>query len=724
MAENYFAQFHDDPPASPAGDTAGPAANYFSQFHPELASQAPADRGTASAPPTILKVTPQRSDAGKADAVGRGIAQGATAGFSDELRGLVEAAGANPDEPASLGRLLHGALKYWSGDKDAKDQYDATVLREREANKAAEENHPVLNALGDVGGAIATLPLGGGASEAATWGARALAAAKQGAVYGGATGAGEGEGAADTAIKAAGGTVLGGVLGGVAAPLVEGGAALVRKAVQPIKNTYRGAMHPDAEAGRQFLTAQGHDRAEDPAFRARLHPDEFHADPNARMMDLGGGMTRRLADQAGIISPGGEMKLKNAIDDRFKGQTGRFSDWFRSNFHYPDAYSQGQALDQVAKNVNGPAYRKAYAEGDRQIMSPEMERLTSSPKVVEAMKAAGTSGQDRAVTEGNGAFNPGVTVENGLVRYRPGKGGVPTYPNLQFWDETRRQLSQAAKTAATKGAKDDADVYGKLARQMNDELDKHVPSYKAARQGAAGFFGADNALEAGKSFVTSDKVSISQARDTLAKMSPAERRLFTDGFVSDYVDKVINSTNDRRDVLLKIAQNPQARAKLEMVMGREKMSELEAKIRVEGIFDEVRKAVQGQSITAKRLYDLGMAGGAGLGAQGTYSTDPKEIASGAIIAALASGGKRINANVATKLVEMMLSRDPAIVQKGFKAVSGNSRVMDALRDADTKIGRVIANRAPTTPVLQLAGVAKADQGPPKPKRVDPSTQPM
>jgi hypothetical protein len=302
-----------------------------------------------------------------------------------------------------------------------------------------------------------------------------------------------------------------------------------------------------------------------------------------------------------------------------------------------------------------------------------------------------------------------------VVRFNKGPTGVPTYPNLQFWDQTRRELSDAAKKAARSGADGEASVLGKLASGMNEELDRLVPSYQGARQGAAGFFGAENALEAGQKFVTSNTVSLSEARAALARMTPAERRLFQDGFVSDFVDKVVNTTGDRRDILQKIATNPQARAKLELVLGRDKFAELEAKIRVEGIFDDVRKAVQGNSWTARRLYDMGLAGGAGLGAHGSYSTDPKEVATGALIAALASGGKKINANVATKLAEMLVSRDPAVVQKGFKAFAGNSRIMDALRDADTKIGRVVSDFAPVNPALSAAGVARADDQKPTPR---------
>jgi len=693
--------------AAPAADIPPPPAGFTSRVTGTVGAD-----GIERTPEgrAIVRITKKTyPDAGVGDALTRGVAQGATAGFADEMQAMSEAGGATNDYNG-IQHLLGGFIRYLAQDPEAHAKYNEAVDREREALKGAEENHPYVTGAGKVGGVLATIPAGGGASGATTVAARALAAAKQGAVFGGLSGAGEGEGLADKAIKAAGGTVIGGVVGGVAAPLLEGAGTVVKAVGRRIGNTIRAVRDPETEAARQYLTTLAMDREADPRAISRMTPAEFNASPDAMMVDYGGDAVKRLADVASITSPKAQTILKHEIDQRFENQSGRFSDWFRSNFHYPDAYQQGQALDQVAKSVNRPAYAKAYAEGDRPIMSPVLEQLMGSPKVVEAMKAASTSGKDRAVTEGFGAFNPGVSVENGLVTFRKGPSGVPTFPNLQFWDQTRRELSQAAKKAERAGANEDASVYGNLAKQMNAELDRAVPSYQTARQGAAGFFGADNALEAGQAFARSDKIGISEARDQLAKMKPVERRLFTDGFVSDFID-MINKVGDRRDVLQKIGRSPQARAKLELVMGPEKFRELEAKLRVEGIFDDVRKAVQGNSWTARRLYDAGMLGGGSLGADGTYNMDPKEMALGAFTAALASKGKSVNMNVATKLAEMLVSKDPAVVQKGFKAISGDSRLMEALRAADTKIGRITSLAAPTKPVLQLTGAVSADDQP-------------
>src|SRR5574343_1070306 len=56
--------------------------------------------------PTHVTMDMTKSDRGVTDAVARGAAQGLTANFYDELRGLVEANGANPKDPASIYNLI------------------------------------------------------------------------------------------------------------------------------------------------------------------------------------------------------------------------------------------------------------------------------------------------------------------------------------------------------------------------------------------------------------------------------------------------------------------------------------------------------------------------------------------------------------------------------------------------------------------------------------------
>lgn len=653
-------------------------------------------------------------------AFARGLASGVTAGFSDELAG-VKAASGLPKLPivggdvistiAGAGRLGYEKLR--GEDGEATKRYETVRDQERARDKAAREEYPKTFIAGEVGGALA-LP-GGVAARGATLPIRMARGATVGAGYGALTGVGEGEGTADSVSRGVTGAAIGGLGGAVAAPVVEGLVRGAGAATAPVVNALRGAVRPDDEAARRVVTAIERDIATDPAAESRLTPQEFTASRQqpgggpAAIMDLGGDMTRALARSAANTSPEGRQALNSVIDERFEGQTGRVTNWLRDTFNYPDAHAQQQALDQTGRTVNRVAYAKAYRDGDQGLWSPELERLASSPDVVAAMKDAATKGKSRAVTQGFGGFNPGVTVDqSGNVSFATGKNGVPTYPNLQFWDYAKRALDDSASAARRSGRNEEASTLGTLSRQLRGELDRLVPSYAQARAGAAHFFGAENALEAGQNFVTA-RMGNSQARDALARMTPQERQLFQDGFVSRFIE-TLNETGDRRNVLNQIASSPAARERLMMVLGRQRSTELEAGLRVEGIMDLARSAVQGNSTTARQLAELGLAGGAGaLSSYGAYSMDPREIAVGAVMGALLAGGRHIDQRVARRVAQMLASDDPAILRRGLRVVTGNNQFMDALRAADRRLASVGGEQSGNVPALEAMGVGRTDQ---------------
>ena len=106
--------------------------------------------------------------------------------------------------------------------------------------------------------------------------------------------------------------------------------------------------------------------------------------------------------------------------------------------------------------------------------------------------------------------------------------GSRLLPSLQFWDIVKRNLD----SVGTRESKD-------WARVLREHADELLPSYKTARAGAAHFFGAENALEAGQNFVgASERYGLPAAAKALSKMSPTERQLFQDGYVSRLVEKI------------------------------------------------------------------------------------------------------------------------------------------------------------------------------------------
>lgn len=662
-----------------------------------------------------------RPDIGQGRAALEGALQGASANFSDEIYGASKASGL-PDwmggfrAPVGAAKLAYEGVTGQNDPKyagslpdvlgvpapteppkqgEATKIYEEEVANKRQVLKDAAEQYPKTYLASELAGGLA-LPVGAG-GQAATIPLRAAEMAKTGALYGAAAGAGSGEGLTDTAVKAGVGGIAGGAVGAVAAPVMEGvGAGVKYGWEKAVAGPVRAALNPEEAALRKLGGAVKADANIDPTAQGRLTPAEMAGTDTAMLGDMGGPVTRRLADTAAIVHPETGGALNKALTDRAEGQFDRISDWLKSNFHYPNIALQKEAIQKAATEVNDVRYRKAMTDGANGVWSPELQRLAGSPSIQDAARGSIKALQDRGIAEGFRAprqmpleFNP----ENGLATLAKDGQGATIIPDLRFWDQVKRNLDTEINKAESKGDSETVNRLTPLKKQLLAELDTQVKSYAKARSGAAHFFGEENALDAGKSFVTNNKVTNDEARRELASMKPNERQLFQDGFISQYVD-VLSRTGDRRNILNKIADNPRARERLEIVMGKEKYAEFDTKLRIEGIQQLAKDAIQGNSWTARRLTDLGLVSGAGIGSVGTYNMDPKEMVTGAVIAALASGGKRIDARVSQKIGEMFMSKDPMLMDRALKLVSNNPVMRKSLIDMDKRIVASGAERPP------------------------------
>jgi hypothetical protein len=658
---------------------------------------------------------------GAGEAVARGAMQGATANFSDELFALSKAGGGGIDDPRmGIDHLISGAYKYFTGDKGAEAAYSSEVGKERDRNKQAAEEHPVAYTAGEVGGAMA-VPAGVGGA-AVTLPARMAAGAAAGGAFGALSGAGQGEGVSDSIEKATTGAGLG-VLSGGAAPVlmrgVEAAAPYAAKAIEPIKNAVRGYSEPEAEAARRVVSSIARDyKNADPGLSgAEFRAAQAEGLP-VKVMDLGGETTRAVARSAANTNPEGRAILNRTIDDRFDEQSPRLAGWLRSTFHYPNADAQQDALDKIAKTVNRPNYAKAYSEGANMRFTETLEQISQAPVVQEAIRRAMASAKNEAAKMG---FTPPKTPfrfdETGRLKLKVNEDGSKMEPNLQFWDHVKRALDKTG----TPEAKD-------WARILREHLDDVVPSYATARAGAAKFFGAGDALEAGENFVgASQRFGINEARKALAKMSPEERQLFQDGYVSRLV-QTIEKTGDRRNVVNQIMGSPAAREEMHVAIGPQRTKELEARLRVESIMDRMRGAVQGNSTTLRQLSEAGLAGGitgAG-GAMAVGDWNPKDIGLAAMLGGMLSSGGRhvggkvasgIDQRVAKKVAEMLVSDDPKVLQKGLAIVAKQQKLMGALRTADDALARASGNQLSGVTVPQLPNVSpsRADDQPDRPR---------
>jgi hypothetical protein len=677
-----------------------------------------ADVGANGRPRVVISTRP---DIGQGRAALEGALQGASANFSDEIYGASKASGL-PDwmggfrAPVGAAKLAYEGVTGQNDPKyagslpdvlgvpapteppkrgEATKIYEEEVANKRQVLKDAAEQYPKTYLASELAGGLA-LPVGAG-GQAATIPLRAAEMAKTGAIYGAAAGAGSGEGLTDSAVKAGVGGIAGGVVGAVAAPVMEGvGAGLKYGWEKGVAGPVRAAINPEEAALKKFGTAVKQDANIDPTAQGRLTPAEMAGSDTAMLGDMGGPVTRRLADTAAIVHPETGGALNKALTDRAEGQFDRISDWLKGTFNYPNIALQKEAIQKAGTEVNSERYKRAMTDGAGGVWSPELQRLAGSPSIQDAAYGAIKGLQDRGISEGFRSprsmpleFNP----DTGRATLAKTANGNEIVPDLRFWDQVKRNLDAGIDKADRAGDREAVSRLTGLKKSLVSELDNAVPSYAKARAGAAHFFGEENALDAGKSFVTNNKVTNDEARRELAAMKPNERQLFQDGFVSQYLE-TLSRVGDRRNILNKIADNPNARERLEIVMGKEKYAEFDTKLRIEGIQQLAKDAIQGNSWTARRLTDLGLIGGGGIASMGTYNMDPKEMVTGAVIAALASGGKRIDARVSQKIGEMFMSKDPMLMDRALKLVSNNPIMRKSLIDMDKRIVASGAERPP------------------------------
>jgi hypothetical protein len=487
--------------------------------------------------------------------------------------------------------------------------------------------------------------------------------------------------------------------GGLVAGVAPGVGRAVSAITEPVRSVVRGITDKVGEGARRVALASEADElgltgrrltAARKAGEMGLSPREFNAAKAAGLpvavIDTGGEHMRALARSAANSSPEARAVLNQFIKERYKSQSTRLADWLQSRFHFPDPAAQQEAIQQTAREVNRPAYARAYAHpAAKQLWDEGFQQLSAAPLMQDAMRAAGRTGANKAALEGfRQPVNPFRFAEDGTMTLKGNRG-----PSLQFWDSVKQNLDDKIGALQRSGEKAAArDALG-LKQALVNRIDEAVPAYKEARQGAAGFFDAENALEAGQKAVTS-KMNNAQIRAGLAKMKPSEKQLFQDGFVGDYVEKIRNAP-DSRNTLNMIANSPAARERLQLALGTQGAKELEVYLRMEGVMDLARSAVQGNSTTTRQLVELGLAGGWDLTQSGGHPfSDPQALMNAALVYGAARGSRVIDQRVAAMVARQLTSTNRRQLLKGIRTLSANPTLFKALQNFDASMAAIAA----------------------------------
>jgi hypothetical protein len=680
------------------------------------------DSGFLDAPPTAAAVT-NVDESGFLDApsappatvsgtraLGEGVLSGASANLRDEIFGLSQASGL----PHVLGgfRAPVGAARlgyeYLTGQPGSATQtYESERDRMRAVQKAAQEQHPWLYGGGELAGGALTALAAPGPGLAETVGGRMAQGAATGGVAGAAYGFGGGEGGLES-LKGAGiGAGTGAALGGVLSPVLDAamwGAGKLGSAARSTFDILRAEGGPgsiDTIAARRVAQA----RAADIAAGRAPGPVEQQAAEAAgipgTLADTGES-AQALARSAANQSPDARAALTETTQQRFYGQSQRAADFVRGlTGGGKDAYGLQQDLEQAARAANKPAYAKAYgAPGADAVWDEGFEQMLQAPVVQDAVRKAMVTARNDAAKEGfTPPQNPFVTDANGRLTLAADEAGNRALPSLQFWDHVKRNLD----TVGTRESQD-------WARVMRSRLDEIVPEYATARSGAAAAFGAQDALGAGRNFVTA-KGQNSEFAAALGSMSEPEKELFARGFASEMADR-IRELRDPQSVLSQaFLTSPASRQRIQIALGRDRANQLEAYLRAEALADRVRTAVTGNSTTARQLIEGGLMTAGGATTLGGYEAYQGELtpgkALGLALVAAAGGYKKVRVPalqeaLAKRVGEMLASNDPQMLQRGAKIVARNDSLMNALRAAGEKFEGVI----PAIGAQQAQGLAQ------------------
>lgn len=561
---------------------------------------------------------------------------------------------------------------------DPNKTYADVIPEVRQKLAQSQEEYPIATYGAEIAGSVA-LPFGlaskgiGLTANAAQkgLGAAMKAGAAEGALYGAAYGAGKSEdGALNRAEGALGGATVGGLVGGAAPAVVAGAGA----AADTIRSNVRAFTNPTEEATRRVAkTLIASDDVAREMKQLGVKPLRIDADPEAQrlirsgqagqdvmLVDTGGESARRLLRSAANNSPEAQEIANAALMTRSQGQTSRALDFIRGmTGRAGNAGQVGDDLARMRKMTTSPMYQAALQEGDRPIWSRNLEALTGSDMVKSAMQKAAQTVNNRSIAEGGGAMNVGVNFENGVMRFTRGEGGRTTYPNLQFWDEVKKNLDDVVGQAKRSGAQNEAATGTKIVERLREELDEIVPAYKKARGVSANYFKANDALEAGQVFAKG-RYDFNEVEKALKGMQPAERSMFEEGFVSGYLDKIAG-TRDGRDLTKILMSDDNARRAFEVALGKPKARQLEAFLHIEKVMEASKNAL-GNSTTARQLREMGAAGvltGAGSGVLQGGMFDPQAALLGAFAKWGASKGKdAIDNKMAVRMVQMLTSKDP------------------------------------------------------------------
>ncbi len=611
-------------------------------------------------------------DTSQGEALVTSVMKGLTFGFDDEVA-------------AAVGTALGLSESY----AEALERIRAQQEQERTAYPGTSLAGELVGGLGTGLGAARTglTWMGRNYATKSTAG-RMSAAGGEGAAYGAVYGAGNAEGGlTDRLLSGAIGGVAGAGLG-AAFPLAGKGMELGWRGVRrPVRST--SDVRADT-AARRVLAGFNADRIAPDQIAPRLAALRSEGQP-AVVADAGGETVRALARSAGNTSSAARDNLLDTVQSRGMEQSERVSDYLLGMTGNANAAQVRDTLQTAARQANRPAYDLAYSRGPS-VWNADLERLTASPDVQRAIqRAERLSANESALTGAPVPPTPFVRdMRTGRMTLRVNPDGSTAVPSLQFWDHVQRGLRDVETTASRSGANFNASQAGNLRRQLNEALDSAVPEFQTARRGAAGFFGAEDALEAGRAFVGSK--SNEESARAILNMSPPEQQLFRIGYADELATRIRQMASNRDVTVSSLLNSPHARQQMTLALGPQDARALEGFLTVEQTMNRLRKAVGSGSDTFRNFMQAGMAGGLG---GFSLTGDPATAAASFLLsAAFRRGVQGIDQRVSNEVARLLTSTDATELRRGLGMAAQHPLIMDGIRRAEGVAIRLGAQAVP------------------------------
>jgi len=483
---------------------------------------------------------------GMLGAVVRSGLQGATANFSDELRGL-------------------GAAIVSGG-----DTYSSAVEKERTALKEARAAYPKSTLAAEMAGGLSTALLPAAniarASKGVSYAANLGRAAKLGAAEGVVFGAGGGEGVQGRALGAG----LGAVLGGVAAPAVAGTVALGGGLGRTAKNLVTGG-DPDAEVRRtatRFLSRESPDAFVGQSPEEGLRAMARTADPDKPLAELTYGTRRMLRGSMAINHPQAGA-TRRMLDDRAANAADDAVDAMRVATGASEVDEMAVArelLERKRANAHG-AYDAAYAKGavaddeiNRQLLILRDEKTLTS--------RIGTAWEEVLAESDITARQAGLSPSSGRDRAliaMDANGAVllnPQYATVRNLDHLKRTLDNVVGGLYREGKGGLAGAVKSIRTNIVKRLDDVVPEYKTARLRFAGDLEAERAFADG---LKATNWSVNRLADYAAQLDDVSREMFQTAYFTKELEKALS----RRGGIVQHFRDPRVLPRLRAVFGKE-----------------------------------------------------------------------------------------------------------------------------------------------------------